>query len=223
MARRKPPRPTEWTLRLPRRAALAAAVAFGIGLLLFLAVWLRGREDDFYRAEPVVVGPAATDMAPLPQPLPAGEPASTMPEAGEPREDAPRLVETAPAPVAAAEPAAVAAPDSAAAPPADDAPPGNGLILAPGDRPVPIEGRSPPPRYPPAALRAGRSGTVTVRVDVDAQGIPAGVALIQRSGSREFDRAAMEAVRRWRFHPAQRDGRAVPASLAIPITFDAGR
>ncbi len=41
----------------------------------------------------------------------------------------------------------------------------------------------------------------------------------QHSGFRELDRAALEAVRGWRFQPAQRDGQPVPGSLVIPIDF----
>jgi len=60
---------------------------------------------------------------------------------------------------------------------------------------------------------------VLVRVEVDTSGRPAGVEVEQRSGSRELDRAALEAVRGWRFQPAQRDGQPVPGSLVIPIDF----
>jgi protein TonB len=104
------------------------------------------------------------------------------------------------------------------------APPAAASIgLAPGEQPVPINGQTPAPRYPAAALRRGESGTVLVRVEVDTNGMPAGVALVQRSGSRDLDRAAMEAVRTWRFQPAQRDGQAIAASLVIPIDFKADR
>jgi protein TonB len=96
-----------------------------------------------------------------------------------------------------------------------------GIVLAPGDQPVPLSGQTPPPRYPSDALRRGESGTVLVRVEVDVNGAPAGVALVQRSGSRDLDRAAMEAVRKWRFMPAQRDGQAIASSLVIPIDFKA--
>ena len=96
-----------------------------------------------------------------------------------------------------------------------------GVTLAPGDQPIPLRGSTPAPRYPGGALRRGESGTVMVRVEVDAAGMPAGVALVQRSGSRDLDRAAMEAVRKWRFQPAQRDGQAVPGSLVIPVDFRA--
>lgn len=196
------------------RALAVIGAAFGAGLLLFLLVWWGGRKEDLHHAEPVVVAPDAADLAPLPQPQADGEPASDMPEPGEARADPPRVAESpAPQPPAPASPAADERTTASRAPQ-------GGASLAPGDRPVPIEGRSPPPRYPAAALRAGRSGTVTVRVDVDAQGRPAGVTVVGRSGSRDLDRAAAEALRRWRFHPAQRDGRAVPASLVVPVTFD---
>ena len=58
-----------------------------------------------------------------------------------------------------------------------------------------------------------------VRVQVDAAGMPGEVSLDKRSGSRDLDRAAMNAVRQWRFQPAQRDGQAIASSLVIPIDF----
>ncbi|MGW8127305.1 MAG: energy transducer TonB [Stenotrophomonas sp.] len=102
------------------------------------------------------------------------------------------------------------APANPAAPP---------VAAAPSDRPVPLPGQSPPPSYPPAALRRGESGTVVVRVDVDASGMPLDARIIQRSGSRDLDRAALEAVRGWRFQPAQSNGQPMAGSLEIPIDF----
>ena len=216
MSTSPPPSNTGIVLRLPRRLLVIVGIAFCAGLLLFLAVWLVGRKDnDFYKPQPAQVQQDTAEIKPLPEPLPAGSGASDMPQAKPPAaEEAPKLVETAP---------------PAAPPPADalgPAPSGidgaaagtNATALAPGDRPVPLEGQ-PPPRYPSAALRRGDSGTVVVRVDVDASGNPGGVALVKRSGSRDLDRAAMEAVRRWRFRPAQQKGQAVAASLEIPFDF----
>ncbi|MEE7561311.1 energy transducer TonB, partial [Xanthomonas sp. Kuri4-2] len=62
-----------------------------------------------------------------------------------------------------------------------------------------------------------------LRVDVDAAGLPGGVTLVRRSGSRDLDRAAMETVRRWRFQPAQNNGRPVAGSLEIPFEFTPGQ
>jgi protein TonB len=91
--------------------------------------------------------------------------------------------------------------------------------MAAGDRPQPIADQSPPPTYPPAALRRGDSGSVVVRVDVDATGMPFNATIVQRSGSRDLDRAAVDAVRRWRFMPAQSNGQAVPGSIEVPVDF----
>lgn len=79
---------------------------------------------------------------------------------------------------------------------------------------------APAPRYPRAALRAGSEGIVTLRVLVDETGQPIDVSIETSSGHRELDRAArLQVLERWRFHPAQRDGRAVPAYALVPVEF----
>lgn len=78
----------------------------------------------------------------------------------------------------------------------------------------------PAPRYPRAALRAGQTGTVTLLVLVDEQGRPREVEVETSSGHRELDRAARtQVLNAWRFHPAQRQGRAVSAYALVPIEF----
>ena len=78
----------------------------------------------------------------------------------------------------------------------------------------------PAPRYPRQALRAGAEGTVLLRVLVDEQGRPQSVEIESSSGHRELDRSAREHVlARWRFHPAQRQGRAIRAYALVPIAF----
>ncbi|MFC7521915.1 energy transducer TonB [Xanthomonas populi] len=214
------PRPAsdrQIVLRLPRHTLKIAGIAFVAGLLLFLLVWATGRKDDFYKAspaQPAAGAPADDSIQPLPAPLPAQDGASDMSQA-KPPEDTPTLVETAPtdppAPTPLPEDAVAGAPGTAA--------PTNTAAAAGGDRPVPMQGQMPPPRYPSAALRRGDVGDVVVRVDVDATGKPGGVTLVQRSGSRDLDRVAMEAVRQWRFHPAQRNGQPIAGSVDIPFEF----
>jgi protein TonB len=75
------------------------------------------------------------------------------------------------------------------------------------------------PEYPPAAYRAGEEGSVLVRADVDASGVPGNVSLVRRSGSRDLDRAAVDAVRASHFRPAIRDGQAVASSIEVPVDF----
>lgn len=199
---------------LPHNALKVAGIAFCAGLLLFVVVWLNARRhNDAYPVDPAQPQAQANAAMPLPEPLPAGTGASDMPDARPeaPAEDAPQVVETAPAPPQPLPETPLAtAPANPAAPPA---------AAAPGDRPVPLPGQSPPPSYPPAALRRGESGTVVVRVEVDASGTPLDARIIQRSGSRDLDRAALEAVRSWRFQPAQSNGQPMAGSLEIPFDF----
>lgn len=75
------------------------------------------------------------------------------------------------------------------------------------------------PKYPAAALRAGETGTVLLRVNVSAGGEPTDIAIARRSGNRDLDRAAMNAARNWRFQPAMRDGKAVADVVQIPVDF----
>ncbi len=81
---------------------------------------------------------------------------------------------------------------------------------------------SPPPRYPSVALNSGEQGTVLVRVDIDSTGMPTDMEIEQSSRSRALDRAALDALRQWRFRPAFAQGVAVESSLVIPISFKSG-
>ncbi|EQM83227.1 energry transducer TonB [Stenotrophomonas maltophilia MF89] len=198
-----------FTVHIPRNALKIAGIAFGVGVLLFVLVWLTGRDKEFFRADPAAQTPQETaQVEPLPEPLAAAAGSSDMPDAkpAPVEEEAPKLVETAPPPPA---PIAEAAP----------AAPGPAPAATGNSQPMPIAGQSPPPSYPAAALRAGETGTVVVRVDVDATGYPNNATVIQRSGSRDLDRAATDAVRRWRFTPAQSNGQAVPGSIEVPFDF----
>ena len=75
------------------------------------------------------------------------------------------------------------------------------------------------PEYPTQALRNHEEGTVLVRVNVDANGMATNPEVVNRSGSRELDRAAMDAVRRWQFKPALKDGKAIASAVEVPVEF----
>jgi protein TonB len=60
-----------------------------------------------------------------------------------------------------------------------------------------------------------------LRVHVGADGVPYAVDVVDSSRSRLLDRAAADAVKRWRFRPAQRDGQAVSGQVQVPISFNA--
>lgn len=199
--------------RLPLRAWLLVAAAIAVGASLFLALWIDQHNDrDFYRSgerrqdaagqrfEPLPAPPVADDDAARRMPAPDRDPPSAV--SGKIEES------TAPQPAAA--------PDRM-----PEATPAPAVEMAPGSAPVALE--TPAPRYPAAALRRGESGEVLLRIDVDAEGRVADVGVVHGSGSRALDRAAISAVRGWRFLPGQRDGRPVPGVVNVPITFDSRR
>ena len=55
-------------------------------------------------------------------------------------------------------------------------------------------------------MRRGLGGSVRVQVTVAPDGSVERMDVAQSSGNRYLDRAAMDAVRRWRFNPAMRNG-----------------
>lgn len=210
------PQPPQRQPLLPPQLVIRLAIAFGVGLLLFLLVWMNSRRDhDFYKADGSETAAGPTDALPVPLPPDlAGSDngdgnASGLRTVGgntgtgqavEPARDQPRIIE-APARPAPPPPAARATP-------------------APGDRAQPQPLSTPAPRYPQEALRMGAGGTVRITVTVAADGSVERQALAQSSGNRHLDRAALEAVRRWRFQPAVRGGQPVAADVSVPIVFN---
>jgi len=78
---------------------------------------------------------------------------------------------------------------------------------------------NPAPAYPPLARRAKEQGRVVLRVFVSASGIAQDVEVRTSSGYERLDRAAMEAVRRWRFAPARRGAETIATWALVPILF----
>lgn len=78
---------------------------------------------------------------------------------------------------------------------------------------------NPAPRYPQAARRAGEQGTVTLRVMVKRDGLPARVEVEKSSGSRHLDAAAQDAVRGWRFAPARQGSEPIESWVLVPVVF----
>lgn len=201
------------------RGWVLVAAAFVAGLLAFLVVWVGQRGAGSDDALPAGEAPPAA-AAPAPEPLPApslpGSPGSV--EIREIASTGARLEETPSAarPVPGA--ASVSAPDTG--PEAAGQAPTAATLPAAS---APVLERSPHPRYPARAQRRGESGEVVLSIDVDARGRVARASVASSSGSKDLDRAALDAVRRWRFRPAMRDGRPVPATVTVPIAFDASR
>ncbi len=197
---------------LPRRQLtwiIGGAIA--VGLLLFMLIWSRDRQQPFFKAGPDAQ-PASSEgqvqvFEPLPAPLPAGEiaDASQLPA---PPPSVPATIETP-----RAEPPRPVAPSA----PVRPSTPAQSRPTTANRPPIPVS--QPEPRYPRAALRAAIGGTVQVQVDVGPDGVPTSVSLVQGSGNRELDRAALDAVRRWRFQPAMANGQPSVGRVTVPIQF----
>jgi protein TonB len=78
---------------------------------------------------------------------------------------------------------------------------------------------APKPEYPAPARREGKEGRVLLRVLVDEQGKSKSVEVDDSSGSEALDRAAAEAIKRWRFSPARYGNKSVESWVKIPIDF----
>lgn len=208
------PPPSRRLLPLSPRLLVRLAVAFGIGLLLFLLVWLNSRRDyDFYKADGSEAAPGQTEA--LPAPLPpdvAGndDGASGLRVVGK------GSASDTPAPAGGSQPRILEVPTR----PAAAAPPPPPAATAANDRATPEPLSSPAPRYPQEALRMGAGGTVRIRVTVAADGSVDRLEMTDGSGNRYLDRAALDAVRRWRFQPATRNGQPVVAEVTVPIVFN---
>lgn len=83
----------------------------------------------------------------------------------------------------------------------------------------PDHAQCPHANYPMPLRERGIEGTVLLRVRVDTEGRPADVHLLQASGWRLFDEAALQAVRACRFIPARRDGTALTSWVEFPVRF----
>jgi protein TonB len=73
-------------------------------------------------------------------------------------------------------------------------------IAAPGDGPAPNVLKKVPPEFPADA--SVNAGTVKARVAIDPQGKVTEVTIVEATPQRVFDRAAISALKGWRFEPS---------------------
>ncbi|RQW28811.1 energy transducer TonB [Rhodobacteraceae bacterium CH30] len=78
---------------------------------------------------------------------------------------------------------------------------------------------NPAPSYPERSRARGEEGRVVLRVEVGADGRVRDIAVLHSSGFPRLDRAARDAVERWRFTPARRGNSAVADRVDVPIRF----
>ena len=83
-------------------------------------------------------------------------------------------------------------------------------------RPTPV--KTPPPEYPSKLKQGGVSGVVALKVEIDETGAVTDCS-VSKSSNPEFEQPAMNAVKNWKFKPAQKGGNPVKVRLLIPIQF----
>lgn len=177
---------------------------------------------------PVPSEPVQLKSPPKPQPAVALKPpVATHPvEVSKPRKsDSVKSPPKPSAPVAA--PSSVSAPVAPAAAKVVSTPTPREPVK-PAEPPAPVEVLStqpsflePPrqPSYPSQARRRNQQGVVLLEVRLDERGQQRSVNVLRSSGVDSLDRAALEAVAKWRFQPETAGGRAVPSRVQIPIQF----
>jgi protein TonB len=85
-------------------------------------------------------------------------------------------------------------------------------------RPEPV--KSPPPAYPEKLKGMDVAGVVAVKMQIDESGnVVQATAL--KSNHAAFEPPAVEAVLKWKFKPATKDGKAVVATIVLPVRFPA--
>lgn len=203
--------PRRRTALLPSpRALLLVVLAVVLGVGAFALLWFNERDDfDFYRSEGAPPTASQSIYQPLPTPSSTREGGIALPERPEADGDQDAMAtgqEPQPAPERIAEPA----------PPPQAA----GGQSTP---PRPVAGQTPSPGYPAAELRRGRGGTVMLRVEVGPDGTPTAVTVAESSRSRALDRAAVAAVRNWRFEPALVNGQPAAGTVRVPVEFTPAR
>jgi len=75
------------------------------------------------------------------------------------------------------------------------------------------------PLYPEHARRQHKTGVVTLKFLVDAEGRVHHPSVTEASPQGMFEESALAAIVRWRFAPAMRQGRPVPTWLILPVRF----
>ncbi len=78
---------------------------------------------------------------------------------------------------------------------------------------------NPSPEYPALSRRRGEQGRVLLKVSVNAKGEAEKLLLDTSSGYELLDKAAMEAVKNWKFVPAKSSHQSVAGSVIVPIRF----
>ncbi|MCG9629757.1 energy transducer TonB [Vibrio sp. Isolate30] len=79
--------------------------------------------------------------------------------------------------------------------------------------------RPTPPKYPRQARRRGVEGVATYEIWLDEDGKQVKQALVNSSGALLLDKAALDAIKKWKFSPHTVNGRAIAHRVQVPVRF----
>ncbi|MEJ2730902.1 MAG: energy transducer TonB, partial [Deltaproteobacteria bacterium] len=85
---------------------------------------------------------------------------------------------------------------------------------------LPLYKQNAAPLYPLKARRLGYEGIVMLKVLIDENGRVDDLMVLESSGHRVLDRAALSAVKKWLFEPGTEGGVKKKMWVKIPIRFD---
>ena len=77
---------------------------------------------------------------------------------------------------------------------------------------------APDPKYPVLPDGAEPRGTVVMLVGVNAKGHVEAVRVL-RSDEQVFEKSAVDTVKKWKFKPAEANGRPVPVQVTVEMRF----
>jgi protein TonB len=208
----------------PRGFALIGAGAAVAGLLAaFLSLGVIGGKPH---RETLTAVRLTADLTPPPPPPPQAAPQqqkSPLLPASPIVAPPPPIALAMPAPALATSPApapvVIPAPAPAAAAPAAPAPAPAAPAVATGRDLSANLVDATPPRYPIDSRRAREQGTVVLNVTVGIDGRVADIGLSRSSGFDRLDRAALAAVKRWRWSPTRQNGQAMIIQGLVSIPF----
>jgi protein TonB len=95
---------------------------------------------------------------------------------------------------------------------------GGGVFRVGGGVSAPKEIYAPEPEYSEEARKVKQMGVVVLRLVVGPDGNPRDIQVVRTLGL-GLDEKAIEAVRKWRFEPAKKDGKPVAVSVNIEVNF----
>lgn len=168
------------------------------------------------------IAPIMVGMITLPPPEPPKPriepPPPPKPVPRKPRPEPQMIAAETPAPAPMSAPLPEPVPVEEPPPPPPPAPAEPAPVIPPNFVAAYLD--NPPPVYPPVAKRLGETGLVMLRVLVNVGGRADSVDVEKSSGFSRLDRAAIDAVRKWKFVPARQGENNVAAWVLVPINFE---